>query len=732
MRDQTRTRRLAGFTHLAVLAALCLWTAGASALPGEATIESFKEARSLLEDDPGRAYEIAIALDRLEHADDARLHLIAEAALKSQRVEEALKWLKEFEEATPSANERFEARLERAELLAVLGRVEDADSLAKKLRREQRRIRVRSADRRFLRSRLLRLRHDLALASEDESAARGLAEDLLIYYPSEVGTLRAGLAKTVDDLSTRERYRRAQQLVDSWGYKAARVEYELLIDIDEYEEEARWNLGEIGLRKLRDRPKEAEAFFKELANSNSKYAEKALYYVARAQMKQEQYDEARKTFETYKKRYPRGNYALLADYYGGWLHYDHRENEKALVGLKAFIDKRGIWASKITYVTGFYSWALMRLERWEEAIDAWEDMFRYGNPLVEGKARYWRAVALHKLGRDDEAIEGLDTLRERWPITYYGMLGEQLRAKIQGKDPRASKVWWPKGGGNLDDSPRLDVVNYDYGGLPKSLSEDWQRVLSLALIGEKHRARDELDGIYKSLKRRVKSDDEHAWIHAVGRLVGDYNPMYAEIAGRQGISGRPGMIESDTLEAAMYYPRAYREIVDQVAEEFGLYPGFIWSIMRQESRYKPGAISYTDAIGALQMIPKTARKVARDMGTVYNVATFFRPEVGFRFSGFYMRKLLDVFDGLWVPAAAAYNSGPEVVARWFKKNPEAEFAWLIEEFEYNEGRAYCRKIAEHMLRYLYLYESDEKVRAEILDDMFPLSRDITIPEDVGY
>ncbi|MFB6263442.1 MAG: transglycosylase SLT domain-containing protein, partial [Bradymonadaceae bacterium] len=106
--------------------------------------------------------------------------------------------------------------------------------------------------------------------------------------------------------------------------------------------------------------------------------------------------------------------------------------------------------------------------------------------------------------------------------------------------------------------------------------------------------------------------------------------------------------------------------------------------------------------------------------------------VGFRYSGFYLRKLVRTFDGLLIPAAAAYNSGPKVVARWFRENPEASFPWLIEEFAYNEGRNYCRKVAEHMLRYLYLYESDAERRAALLEAMFPLERDVEFPRHVGY
>jgi soluble lytic murein transglycosylase len=154
--------------------------------------------------------------------------------------------------------------------------------------------------------------------------------------------------------------------------------------------------------------------------------------------------------------------------------------------------------------------------------------------------------------------------------------------------------------------------------------------------------------------------------------------------------------------------------------------------MRQESRYNPGQISGTNAMGALQMQPETARRIASELGIDFNLATFHRPEVGFRYSGFYMRKLSDTFSGLIVPTASAYNTGPGPIARWFHKNPDATFPWLIEEFEYNEGRAYGRKVAEHMLRYLYLYEPDAVKRGALLDRTFPLDRAITIPDQVGY
>ena len=713
---------------IATIVLVTAYSAALSALPSQETIDRYTSARELMDTDPLRAFGFARTVDRLPEAEDARCRLLADTALRSGHVVQAVDYLGTLEKLVAS-DDVFRVQLESAELLAMLGEVPRASKIAEALVKRRNNIGGRGADRRFLLSRLHRLRHDLAVASNNSARARQLAEELLIYYPNEVATKRDGLVVGPDDLSDSERYRRAQQLMDAWGYELARVEFEKLKNHSKYGEEARWNLAVIGLRKLRDKPVEVRPYLVEASKPGAKHDDEALYLLARSYMREEKYDKARATLEEYATRFPRGSEIVNVDYYRGWLYYDHRENEKSLEGFDAFIKKYGRRSNKSSYVYGFKAWALMRLGRWTDAIDAWQDLVAFGNPLMEGKAYYWQAHAHFELGDKERALDRLDRLRKRWPLTYYGMLGEQLRARIEGKDQRASKVWWPEGGGNLDDNPRIDVLKRSFK-LSGQDSKDWERTKTLSLLNEKHIARDAFYRVEKKLLAQIPKAEQDEWVHSVGRLVGDYNEMYDRAWGT--ISGYPGMIEGDTLKMAMAYPRAYRDIVDGVASEFDLYPAFIWSIMRQESRYKPGAVSYTDAVGALQMIPATAIKVAQDMGTVFNIATFFRPEVGFRFSGYYLRKILDTFSGLWVPSPSAYNSGPAPIAKWFRKNPDVSFPWLIEEFEYNEGRAYGRKVAEHMLRYLYLYEPDPGKRGEILDKMFPLDRTIDIPEDVGY
>ncbi len=717
-------------TPLLLVALLTPTLAVAQLKPDDEAAINYQKARRLIEDDAEQALTIAQSLPTFQWADEQRVELIGQAALSAGKLDVAAQNLLDFADKTDSQKAAFTARMDAAELLVLLGEKDRVDKLLSRLNKDRKRLRGRYSTRRHLNARVIRLLHDIAQGEQNTRRATSLAKDLLIAYPNEDATRRPGLIVTADALSKSQRFSRAKALYRAWAYKDARDEFERFIDDSSRKNVAKWHLAEIALHKLRDNFPLAEKYYGELSQGSSSYSQDALFQLARAEMRQEKYDECMKHLDQYIQRYPRGSKAELVYYYKGWLHYDHRDNKKALKGFDQYIKRYGKRGRRSSYIYGFRAWAYMREQQWDNAIDAWEDMLGFGNPLVAGKAYYWMAYAYHRKTQDKDALKQLDRLRDRYPLSYYGVLGEQLRATIEGKDARASKVWWPEKSGTYDDTPRFDAREINVSRLSTSTQHKWKRVLELAAIDEMWLAREELSPIYSSVLGLAPPSKKDEWIHALGFLSDDYNKMWRASAGR--ISYLPPVPDKDPLRSVMAYPRAYQDVVEQVAQEFELPTYLIWAIMRQESRYKPTAISHTDAVGALQMIPKTARKVARDLEIKYNPRTFHYPEVGFRYSGFYMKKLMNTFSDLFVPMASSYNSGPQVVARWFKRNPDAEFPWLIEEFEYNEGRAYGRKVGEHMVRYIYLYEKDPEVRAKLLDQLFPLDRHIELPDDVGY
>ncbi|KLE31830.1 transglycosylase [Aurantiacibacter gangjinensis] len=116
----------------------------------------------------------------------------------------------------------------------------------------------------------------------------------------------------------------------------------------------------------------------------------------------------------------------------------------------------------------------------------------------------------------------------------------------------------------------------------------------------------------------------------------------------------PVEIVGDTQAHASTVPQAYAAYVAQLAVDYDLSPALIEALVWQESRWRADAISPAGARGLAQLMPGTARDLGVDPDNPYA-----NLEGGAR----YLRAQLDRFDGDLELALAAYNAGPNRVAR---------------------------------------------------------------------
>jgi len=103
-------------------------------------------------------------------------------------------------------------------------------------------------------------------------------------------------------------------------------------------------------------------------------------------------------------------------------------------------------------------------------------------------------------------------------------------------------------------------------------------------------------------------------------------------------------------------PANLDDFVVRIAEEHSLPPQLIHSVIKVESNYNPYAVSSKGALGIMQLIPETARR--------FGVKNVFNPEENIRGGAKYLRYLLDLFDGSYPLALAAYNAGEAAVAKY--------------------------------------------------------------------
>lgn len=166
------------------------------------------------------------------------------------------------------------------------------------------------------------------------------------------------------------------------------------------------------------------------------------------------------------------------------------------------------------------------------------------------------------------------------------------------------------------------------------------------------------------------------------------------------------------------YPKAYETLVRGAARDRGIPVSLAWAIMREESGFVADARSPSGARGLMQLMPQTAREVARGTTLAAGDDALDRPETNILLGA----KLLGTSRVAYAPAPAlaipAYNAGPGAVGRWLAARPGAFDVW-VERIPFDETRGYVKRVIASQGTYAWLYAPAEL--AEVLG----------LPERVG-
>ncbi len=154
----------------------------------------------------------------------------------------------------------------------------------------------------------------------------------------------------------------------------------------------------------------------------------------------------------------------------------------------------------------------------------------------------------------------------------------------------------------------------------------------------------------------------------------------------------------DDLEVR--FPLYYLEPVTKYAQYHQLAPAFVYGIIRRESAFDDRASSSVGARGLMQLMPATARKVARKLNQrLGSVSALENPDTNIRLGTAYFRSLLERFAGHFVLATAAYNAGPHRVARWLPENQSLPADIWIDTIPFRETRRYVRAVLAYAMIY---------------------------------
>lgn len=391
---------------------------------------------------------------------------------------------------------------------------------------------------------------------------------------------------------------------------------------------------------------------------------------------------------------------------------------------------------------------LERSNRLTRAAETWERLLQeYPGASISPRAQFLAGITYYRLGADEKALNAFQR-----QVVLSTSPNDQAAAllwigKIQQRagNPEAARSAWLQAA-SLDPtgyySERADeLLNnqppfhppavYDLGvdwDTERQRAEDWlrerfaippeidlkssaelsqnprfQRGMALWELGLYQAAR----GEFESLREEISSDPAALYRFLNIMLeIGAYRP--AIFASRQ-ILNLAGMDNLQTLNAPRFFNLVrfgtyYKDIVMREANETGLHPLLLFSIIRQESFFENFVISSAGARGLMQIMPATGQELAARYGYPdFQVEDLHNPLINIRLGAKYLANQRDYFGGDLYLALAAYNGGPGNAYYWSQlSNGDPDL--FLEVIRFEETQRYIRSIAELMNIYRLIYE----------------------------
>jgi soluble lytic murein transglycosylase len=152
-------------------------------------------------------------------------------------------------------------------------------------------------------------------------------------------------------------------------------------------------------------------------------------------------------------------------------------------------------------------------------------------------------------------------------------------------------------------------------------------------------------------------------------------------------------------------PLKHEDIIRQQADDKNLDPALIAAVIYQESKFQDRTSS-AGAKGLMQLLPSTAHYIARKSGgTQFESGDLATPQINIAYGSWYLRYLLDHYDGNERLALAAYNGGETNVDKWVADRGGPE-GFGTDEIPFPETRHYVQQVEDHKKAYREKYRSE--------------------------
>jgi soluble lytic murein transglycosylase len=606
--------------------------------------------------------------------------------LQTGHTAEALANLSDFNHAHPDSLLVRDAQLSYAETLLLEGQTAEAASLLEKIRTPTR------SDIEFA------LGRAYAGSNQPAKAAETLAN---IYYAmptaaeadaayTELRKLPSAPAPTITQLRAR-----AIGLTNHKRYADAIDTYRSLANESSPADRATMQLALADVLHHAGKDREAKQMLATVGNVTGELNAQRLYLLGQIAFDASDNDTFYRIVDELRQAAPTSPWLEQALLSAANLHLVHHEYDQALDAFRE-AQQRFPDGPRASYVHWKAAWLTLRQGRNADAEKAFEEQIAlYPNGAETPAALYWRARLAEEDNQPLMARAFYQKLSDRYRNFYYAELG---RERVKHLPPGSADA----------------VTQYAILDRVPPLSSDEKIADSDPPTDELHVQKAELlgnGGLVDFAIRELQAaaaKDGGSWAPAEAAQLfvetGHYDRAIEYMK-----HSAPNYFALDIPDLPRKYwealfPKPYWAELKRSSEANALDPYLVASLIRQESEFNPNAVSRANAVGLMQLLPKTGRAVAKEEKLKrYNASQLYTPAVNLELGTRYFRGMVDRFGGSFEYALAAYNAGSDRVEEWLGQGKYRDPQEFVESIPFTETREYVQAIMRNAGVYRQLY-----------------------------
>jgi soluble lytic murein transglycosylase len=495
--------------------------------------------------------------------------------------------------------------------------------------------------------------------------------------------------------TTAQRKTRADLLMKARRYSDAADEYRELATHATPEDRPAMELALADAMHRGGRNREAKAELASLTGATPEQNAQRLYILAEVAWASDQNDLFYQTVDQLRQTSPTSPWLESALLSVANLHLVHHEYDQALDAFRE-LQQRFPKGAKASYAHWKAAWLTLRMGRNDDAKKLFDEQIAtYPGGNEANAAIYWRARLAEEDNDSAMARAFYQKLSDRYRNYYYACLARERLQKLPAGSDRPGQ--YPL----LDHIPPLEHGDKITLAEPPPDDLHYQKAKLLGNGGL-------VDLAVRELDKAASDDEDKSWLPAeTAQLYIDTGHYDRAIEVMKRSVPSYFAVDLPNLPREYWealFPRPYWTDLKKFAVANDLDPYLVASLIRQESEFNPIAVSRANAVGLMQLLPRTGKLVAHQVDLKrYSASQLYTPTVNLQLGTHYFRGMVNQFGGSFEHALAAYNAGTDRVEEWMGQGKYRDTAEFVESIPFTETREYVQAIMRNASVYRQLY-----------------------------